>query len=178
MAGRRKDAAVADGFNREKKGGMGFRELKKRVEGIAEEVKKKEEAVGKTRKNSKKKDVDELGLDDDDYKMLADMRAVYKSLGGKAKLMKLIKSDDKNLLGMIKDLMKIEGSLMAAKLKGKGDGLGGQAVFVILKGLQTEADILDPKKGAIDLNQVSDAINPSAAAKVEYEEEMVRPENG
>lgn len=181
--GRRKGKEVEDGFNTQKKGVMGSRELKARMAALADEIKKKEEA--KRAKNSEKNEenevdddtLGEIGLDRGSYKMLSDMRAVYKKAGGQKKLMELIKADDKLLMAMLKDLMKIEGSLMAAKLRGKDNGVGAtQAVFVILKGLQTEAEVVGATDKTIDLTQVSEAINPLAAKKIEYEEEMVRPE--
>jgi hypothetical protein len=61
--------------------------------------------------------------------------------------------------------------LMTAKLRAKEDGsaLANQMVFVVLKGLEEEKKImskLDMGDGAIDMKQISAAINPDGS---EYE---------
>jgi hypothetical protein len=100
-------------------------------------------------------------------------------VGGAKKLLKLIKGDDKLLITMVRELMKFETSLMATEIRSKdvNPAGGNQVTFVILKGLQDEDTVMGIKKdGAIDLEQVADAINPSAVPKIAYEEEMERPE--
>ena len=108
--------------------------------------------------------------------MLLDMRSVYKTVGGKAKLLKLIKEDDKLLIAMVKELLKIETSLLATEIRSKDSSLGNgnHVTFVILKGLDTVESVT--MKSDIDLEQVADAINPSAVPKIEYKEEIMRPE--
>ena len=105
------------------------------------------------------------------YQMLQDMRWVYRMLSGREKLQKLVNSDDRQFVFMVKELMKIEASLMAAKIRSKEDpAQANQMVFVVLKGLEDEKPIrnmiADGKKDAIDMRQISHAMNPDGS---EYE---------
>lgn len=172
MSKRTKDAVITENFNPEKRGALGIRELKKRIASLADKV-KVEGAIENSEKNSKKN----IEIEDKDstHQMLLDMRSVYKTVGGKAKLLKLIKDDDKLLMAMVKELLKIESSLLAAEIRNKDNnsGNGNQVTFVILKGLQTEEDVI--KSNTIDLEQITDAVNPSAVPKIAHEEEMARP---
>jgi HD-GYP domain-containing protein (c-di-GMP phosphodiesterase class II) len=178
-----KDECFIDGFNPMKKGAPGIRELQKKIKDIAAvAAAKKKASEEKAEKNSKKNLENDDELDPvlegkEAYKMMKDMRSVYKSAGGKTKLLGLIKGDDKLLIAMIKELMKYETSLMATEIRNKENNVGGNtATFVILKGLQTAEDVMVVKEeGPIDMKQVRDAINPSAEKKIEYEEEMERP---
>ena len=172
-----KDECFVNGFNPMKRGAPGIRELKKKISDIAAQVEaKKTEAEKKAEEKNSKKNIE----DDTEsaYKMLLDMRSVYKSAGGRTKLLTLIKGDDKLLMTMVRELMKIEASLMATEIRNKEINVGGNtATFVILKGLQTDDEVMVVKKdGVVDIEQVTNAINPLSEPKIEYEEEMVRPE--
>lgn len=78
--------------------------------------------------------------------MLSDMRFVYKKLGGKKKLQKMLKEDDKLYVAMVKELLKIESALMAVQLRkvesGGNGGEGRQNFFVVIKGLEQENRIM------------------------------------
>jgi hypothetical protein len=138
-----------------------------------------------------------LVAEDDDksaYRMLQDMRSIYKSVDGKKKLQELIKSDDKQFVFMVKELMKIEAQLMSAKIKAKEGpgGVGNVTTFVIIKGLEDEKKIIELSSGDMvsgkndeelrrieeetpDIGQALDAINPSAEPKIEYTPEIQGP---
>jgi hypothetical protein len=159
-----------------KKGDIGIKTIKKEIEAIAEEVKKREAAEKPEPKEPE--DVEVADAEGAWAYMLKDMRSVYKSAGGRAKLLKLIKADDKLLMAMVKELMKVEASLMATEMRSKTGMDGGEkpVTFVILKGLYTDAEVKKITDGPIDIDQVTDAINPLSQPKLEYQEEMVRPE--
>jgi len=105
-------------------------------------------------------------------RMLADMRQVYKNLGGRKKLQELM-AGDKEFMGMIKELMKAEISVITNKLKGR-DGGSKQGFFVILKGLETEKPIVKAieENKAINLRQIEKAINPTEYQMDQEEEEQ------
>jgi len=176
-----KGAVVAEGFNEKKKGVPSTREIEKELQAKVDEIEKKvalkEKRPGKN--SGKKSKTVEAPLEDDKqsaYRMLSDMRAVWKEAGGVKKLLKLLKKDDKLMVTMLKELMKHETSLLAAEIRSKetNPANGPQVTFVILKGLQTEDEVIKTS-GIIDMEQVADAINPSAVPKIEYVEEMERP---
>lgn len=144
-----KDAVVKDGFNEDKLGGL------------------KKGEIGKL----KKKVGFEDDTDDSAYAMLEDMRWVYKKVEGRKKLKKFVEADDKNFVVMVKELMKIETSLLATKIrKGEEGAGGGQSVFVVLKGLEDAAVVQGMMDKDVDLRQIQHAINPNADL-VPYEEE-------
>jgi hypothetical protein len=103
--------------------------------------------------------------DEDDeataHQMLADMRWVYKQVQGRSKL-KTLMAGDKEFMGMVKELMKAEISIITNKMKGK-DGGGRQGFFVILKGLEEEKPIVKAlqENKVIDIRQIERAINPA-----------------
>jgi len=111
--------------------------------------------------------------------MLQDMRWVYRTLDGRKKLKKLVKEDDKQFVFMVKELMKIEASLLTAQIRKDGDlgGGGQQNFFVVLKGLEDVKVVKGADDKTIDLNQIQDALNPNAQ-RFEIEEKQVeeRPE--
>lgn len=183
-----KDREITEGFNQKKIGGMSQKKLAKiKMEKVREAKKKKaeEEKLRREKAEEKKRemeatknDVDAAagaisterpvgkGEEDPDadakaaYQMLQDMRWVYRKVKGRTKLKKLIDGDDKQFVVMVKELMKIEASLMAAKARTKDDGGGAsqQTVFVILKGL--DAIPIDVSDADVDMKQVSRAISP------------------
>ena len=174
-------------YNPDKKGNTKIRPVKKelrdRMAALEKTIRDKEKKVGKKSEKKPKPKTEDLSqlLEDDKaftYKMLADMRGAYSKAGGARKLSKLIKSDDKLLMAMVKELMKVEASLLATEIRNKEAGNGGKTVFVILKGLQTEADVIKEVEGELDMVQIADAVNPSAAPKIEYIGEEIKPENG
>lgn len=178
MSKKTKDGEISDNFNPEKKGSLGVKELKKRLDELKGQVDLEsaiEDEEKKSKKNPKKIEIEDT---ESTHQMLLDMRSVYKSAGGKAKLLRLIKDDDKLLMAMVKELLKIESSLLAAEIKTKEYNRGGnQVTFVILQGLQTAADVVKKSDG-LDIDQIENALNPEAAPKIAYEEEIARPEEG
>ena len=96
--------------------------------------------------------------------MLADMRWAYQKMKGRKKLLELIKDDDKQFVFMVKELMKIESSLLTAQMRKEGDIQGGgqQNFFVVLKGLEDSPGVKGAVDKTIDLNQIQDALNPNA----------------
>uniref|UniRef100_A0A6M3JJA5 Uncharacterized protein n=1 Tax=viral metagenome TaxID=1070528 RepID=A0A6M3JJA5_9ZZZZ len=112
--------------------------------------------------------------DDDEtsaQKMLSDMRWAYKKNKGRNKL-QLLMAQDKEFMGMVKELMKAEISIITNKAKGGGSR---QGFFVVLKGLETEKPIVKltedmRNKAPIDIGQIERALNP-AADRTEMEEE-------
>lgn len=146
-----KDAVIADGFNIEKIGG-----LSKKDERVVEAL---------------------VGDEVDDIKsanqMLQDMRWVYREVKGRRKLLGLIRSDDKQFVVMVKELMKIETALLSAKIRKEGDtgGVGNQNFFVVLKGLDDSSVVKEVVDKTIDMKQIENALNPNA-------EEYVAEETG
>lgn len=172
-----KDAVIVDGFNTKKKGTPGINDIKKRITDLAKQAgididAPSEKTAGKILEKNEEEDKVSA------YRMLKDMRSVYRAVGGHNKLLRLIKEDDKLLLTMVKELLKIEASLMATEIRNKETNAGGNTVtFVILKGLQDEESVINvAAKSEIDLEQVADAINPSSVPKIAYQEDIVRPE--
>jgi len=196
-----KDSPITDNFNQLKKGGLSQRELK-HLEQVAKVGKVKIKAEAKRGEKRLLKITEEaealkerLGIEEIDtvssppppadskheaedeksaYEMLQDMRWVYKKVKGREKLRDLIEGDDKEFKFMVKELLKIEASLLTAKIRSKDDPTApaNQMVFVVLKGLEDEKKItsqMDKGKGAIDMKQITHAINPDGS---EYEEDV------
>lgn len=101
--------------------------------------------------------------------MLSDMRFVYKKLGGRKKLQKMLKKDDKLYVVMVKELLKIESALMAVQLRksepGGNGGEGRQNFFVVIKGLEQENRVMKQfgREGSppIDLEHlITKTLNP------------------
>lgn len=121
--------------------------------------------------------VDELR---DAYKMLHDLRYAYRNAegtGGKKGKMRLLEllEGDAEFKFAVKELLKIEASLIAAKIRKDGDiapGQQAQSVFVVLKGLDVAtAQITVSDDKTVDLKQISRAINPTDDGSYEGEEE-------
>jgi len=138
MAGRKpKDSEIVDNFNPDKRDvDKVLRTLGKRLSTVDRKLKKLE--------------------DDGDLKeafdMLSDMRTAYKEAGGLQKLLKLVKSDDKLLVAMVKELMKYEAALNAYDKRSQAQG---HSTFVVVKGLYDVSSSSDE-----DLSPVADIINP------------------
>ena len=160
-------------YNSEKKGTkVGIRELRRQEKAMKEKI---AAAEGKPEKKERKKK--EPVQDDDDSlsakNMLADMREAYKSAGGRAKLKKLIKQDDKLLMSMVTQLVKLETQLMEAEIKGKNNGLMGSVTFVVIKGLHDVVETKEVKDKTVDIAQIQDAFNPTTEPKQEAPEEKL-----
>ncbi len=109
------------------------------------------------------------------YQMLQDLRHAYRfSIGpngkkGRSRLLELMKSDAE-FKSMVKELVKVETSLVAASIRKSGEGPGGgpqtQNFFVVLKGLEDEKKFF-PCEGedkTIDMKQIRNAIDPDSGA--------------
>lgn len=186
-----KDQQISDNFNWDKKGTLKkdfvlARKAAPQKEGkggvlskyMALSVEEKKQIIARTRKtrkirkeglsngnkSGKKKGEDYLKIGSI-YQMLWDMWYVYKKLGGRKKLLSLMR-DDKQLLFMVKEMLKIESAMKQAELRGGDGGEGGNqpSFFVVLKGLESEIPILENVAGkddrVIDMVQVTRAINP------------------
>lgn len=146
-----KDAAITDNFNPDPA-------IKPTRKDIKQAIEETQQIMGDD-------DGDELELA---YRMLEDMRHVYKEAGGRDKLAELALAGDKEFMVLVKDLMKIELAMLSAKIrkdgstKEPGSAGGNQNFFVVLKGLESEqALVKDMDSGKdIDVKQIKDAINP------------------
>ena len=96
------------------------------------------------------------------YKMLQDMRWVYRMVNGREKLKKLVEGNDRQFVAMVKELLKIESAIMTAKIRTKEERLGeGQkTVLVILKGLEEEKKYIDVTPTDVDTRQIAQMLNP------------------
>jgi hypothetical protein len=164
--------------------------LKAKVERIAEGVgdvpaapieldETEEDAVGTT-------DSDPNSDEKSAYQMLQHLRYAYKNSKnaegkkGRTRLMALMEADSEFKF-FVKELMKIEAALLAAKLrKGEdesGNRAGQQNFFVVLKGLEDEKKFLpDAADKTVDMKQIARALNPTADQSYEVEEEVSKRE--
>jgi hypothetical protein len=115
------------------------------------------------------------------YQMLQNLRYAFKNAvgpsgkKGKQRLVELMGTDTEFKF-FVKELTKIEASLLSAKIRKEGDGNGQgggqQNFFVILKGLEEEKKFIttgsDDK--TVDLKQITRAINPTQGEVYEEEE--------
>lgn len=113
------------------------------------------------------------------YQMLQDLRHAYRyapgpnGKKGRSRLLELMKSDAE-FKSMVKELVKVETSLVAASIRKTGDGptpgVGTQNFFVVLKGLEEEKTILPcgEEDKTVDLKQIRNAIDPDRMP--EYQE--------
>lgn len=203
-----KGQSISDGVNTKKKGGLSAARMKKLKEGAL--LAKQKEAMDAV--NQMKTIAGSMGIKPDDlptpdipnhsspandpddsddsksaYQMLQDMRWVYRNVSGRKKL-KTMMADDKQFQFLVKELMKIETSLMAAKVRAQGQRGGdgnSNGFFVILKGLEDDKAViaqLAKQRGeskTIDLAQIDHAMNPEATFEFEEErkvEELEGPE--
>lgn len=141
-----KDSDITQNINMRKKGTSKKAEARAKLqEKTAKAEEKRRKAQEKKNKGRGVKEEANMPFESQDdeqsaYKMLQDMRWVYRKVSGRAKLKKLVDKDERNLIFMVRELMKIETSIMAAKIRAK-ESIGGnmnQPVFVILKGLEDE----------------------------------------
>lgn len=151
-----KDAIIKEGFNPDKIGGMSKTAIAKMEREERKAIKDAEEVPTP----NSEADLLRLALGEDgdsSYNMLLDMRWAYKKVKGRKKLYKLVKSDDKQFVVMVKELMRLEAILLSAKLRRDGDGSDKQAVFVVLKGLDKMPEGCSE---GIDVQQITKAISP------------------
>ena len=141
-----KDSEITDNFNPDKITGEDDREMEllARQQALAEGGDVSEEEVAEA------------------YKMLQDMRWVYRMVNGREKLKKLVEGNDRQFVAMVKELLKIESSIMTAKIRTKEERLGeGQkTVLVILKGLEEEKKYIDVTPTDVDTRQIAQMLNP------------------
>lgn len=170
-----KDRVIKEGFNQKKTNA-----LSKKALAVVRKQAKKDEKDRKTRSDHLKhlrelrkleqeeeqsilaEQAIENGADGEEnakeaYRMLQDMRWAYKKVGGRRKLVELAESGDKEFINIVKELMKIESSLMTARIRSKGEEGGNQAVYVVLKGLEAPPV---PVSDTIDLKQIQKALTP------------------
>ncbi len=117
------------------------------------------------------------------HKMLLDLRYAYRNSrgpGGKKGKLRLVElmENDGDFKFAVKELLRIEAALLAAKIRkeggdGEGKGPGQQNFFVVLKGLEDGPKMLEAAKGdaMVDMKQVQRAINPEQGEVYEVEEE-------
>lgn len=115
--------------------------------------------------------------DEDAIAMLNDIRYIYKHAGGRKKLMGMAKSDNKNFVALIKELVKVETAILTAKVrKNSNNGpMGGdrQNFFVVLKGLHNDKVVVDAMENdSIDYEQIERALNPHSVNDSTYQDEM------
>lgn len=192
-AGQQKGAVVQDGFNRKKRQPRAktTEEIQEKVDTIkaihdAKQLKIAEEKSQKKLENeAKKESKSEADNEKSAMAMLQDLRYAYRNSKGadgkkgRQRLLDLM-SNDADFKFAMKELMKIEASIASAKIRSKeAQQLSNTTTFVILKGLHDDVVGLKVKSdGVIDMAQVQDAINPSSEPRIEFKEEMARPEGG
>ena len=141
-----KDSEITDNFNPDKITGEDDREMEllARQQALAEGGEVSEEEVAEA------------------YKMLQDMRWVYRMVNGREKLKKLVEGNDRQFVAMVKELLKIESAIMTAKIRTKEERLGeGQkTVLVILKGLEEDKKYIDVTPTDVDTRQIAQMLNP------------------
>jgi len=168
-----KDSVIADNFNMDKRGVVG-----------------QNEAV--TGQNKGGRPPGRLTQEQKDERasrqLLDDMRYAYRNAKGKggkkgrARMLELFETDA-DFKFAVKEMLKLESSMQSARIKRDPVGGGGGRVttFVILKGLQTEDEVMGTgvQSKTLDLQQIANAYNPSAQPKIDRpEEEISRPEGG
>lgn len=143
-------------------------------------LKEKVSAAAPPARPSKPEVVDATEGPDDDaksaYQMLEHLRYAYRNSKsdtgrkGKMRLVELMEKDAEFKF-MIRELVKVEASLLASKIKAKEgpDSIANNMVFVVLKGLEEEKQVMKQIEG-VDMKQVTDALNPDAV-KYEADEE-------
>lgn len=180
-----KDKKITDKVNPRKKYSLKeLRELQKQkslldmVRAKANEDKNREKAISATTEGGGEEDKKKKGrgkrpknLEGNfNYKMLSDMRWVYLQLGGKEELKKFVKGDPKAYELMVKEMMKMESALMAAKVRKEAlnDGIVSGNVFVVLKGLEDAERVnrIIPGangEGTIDMRSIGSVLSPDGS---------------
>jgi hypothetical protein len=142
-------------------------------------------------------DLESPGDEKSAYRMLKHLRYAYKNSRnaegkkGRERLVALMEADS-DFKFFVKELMKIEAALLAAKIRKEGDGAGGgagqQNFFVVLKGLEDEKKLIAAGSGdkTVDLKQITKAMNPDetsyepeeAVNKMDVPEQLHKPVEG
>jgi len=192
-----KDAQIKEGFNLNKNGVLSRSELVKArkqakidkamaelerqkkeraLERLSDQIGVLKEKVAAPPPRTKPEVVDATEGPDEDaksaYQMLEHLRYAYRNSKsdtgrkGKMRLVELMEKDAEFKF-MIRELVKVEASLLASKIKAKEgpDSIANNMVFVVLKGLEEEKTVMKQIEG-VDMKQVTDALNPDA---VRYE---------
>jgi Icc-related predicted phosphoesterase len=195
-----KDALIKDGFNRDKgtmskaelvrikkqakldKAQAEMERLKKEraLERLSDQIGVLREKVSAApQKLPEKEDVSVDGQEEQDvksaYQMLEHLRYAYRNSKsdtgkkGKQRLVELMEKDAEFKF-MIRELVKVEASLLSAKIKSKEDpAQTNNMVFVVLKGLEDEKKVM-ASMGNIDMKQIDNALNPNATPVYEADE--------
>ena len=105
------------------------------------------------------------------YQMLQDMRWVYRDVKGRKKLRAMVAGDDRQFVFLVKELMKIEAAVLAAKIRKTDEPISGsQNFFVVLKGLEGDKSMLESidinKEGIVGIRQMQNILKPDGK---EYE---------
>ena len=172
---RSKDAGVADNFNSDKIGVLSKKDLarasrKARAVAVQDKLGAQAEAKAEEKKGKPKRKPRAAQEKFEDLasanQMLEDMRFAYRNaanddgLKGKRRLVDLMGSDPEFKF-MIKELMKIEASLIATRIRKEGPEVqDNRMVFVILKGLAEEAVIMDKAGQTFEQKQIGILLNP------------------
>jgi hypothetical protein len=200
-----KSQAIDDGFNKEKLGIPKGLSRAAKVKAFAEESKRKRDAkavreaaatverlkksvgIEKEYEDSSVSPVldNKGGLVEDDgrsaYQMLQDLRYAYKhSEGedgkkGKPRLVELMKSDSE-FKYFVRELMKIEASLLAVKLRRNEEADGSkssqQNFFVVLKGLEGDKQLVQSMTDkTVDLKQIQHAMQAATEEVGHYQDD-------
>jgi hypothetical protein len=154
-----------------------FNSLKEKVEKAAEKV---SDVPEEKPEEDSQENVPEDPQEDEKsaHKMLLDLRYAYRNSKGsdgkkgRQRLVSLMESDPEFKFA-VKELLKIESALLAARIRNKenedGTKIGQQNFFVVLKGLDDERKYLADDK-TVDLKQIKHVMNPTAESKYEPEE--------
>lgn len=158
-----KSEVIEKGYNRSKKGGMSKKAVEaarraaeeveilrfaKEKEGWDKEIVELTEKIEKDReklRGLKKKAgyAEDEGPTNGDGKeistMLRDMWQIYRMSGGMARLKEVMK-DPKEFRAMAREMLKVEATVSTRKRMEESQA--GQVVYVILKGLQQETDVM------------------------------------
>ena len=181
-----KDAEIKNNFNREKLGGLtrsemanakkiaieNSRDRAKRKREEREAQKKLQETEKQAEKEEKERKKDEQEDERSTHQMLKDLRWVYRNVKGRTKLKELME-DDKQFVFLIKELVKIETQIMAAKIRNEDPGGSSQTVFVVLKGLDDEKKF----NITVDVPKIDQILNPELDQR-EPEKELSDAEKG
>jgi hypothetical protein len=156
-----KNSKIADGFNKDT--GQRFTNKEKKALRRSlpdDEVKKLNKKLAAEEKFQRPEEEVPQEVEDKiaSYRMLQDMRWVYKKVDGRKKLLELVDADDKQFAFMVKELIKFETARME---KDKGNSAdSNQNFFVILKGLDDEEALKQKIGNVIDTEQVKITMTP------------------
>jgi hypothetical protein len=125
--------------------------------------------LDRARKESKEREKSPV-IDAESLQMLNDMRYVYSKVDGRKKLLKMVKSDNKQFAFMVKELIRLEVSLADSSPKNKGGGGSSNNFFVVLKGLDQDRQLEELTKEAEEREKVDIHTTGKIAFSVEDED--------